>query len=75
MEEQFAKIERQKTHVRRQLHLEDTMLEELGEIDCSPLSHHAMADTPRGDNFFSLPKFLSEHQDDPAVKVMYPISL
>ena len=26
------------------------------------------------DNVFSLPKFLSEHPDDPAVKVMYPVT-
>ena len=75
MEEQFAKTERWQTHVRHQLDLEDVLLEELGEIDCSLLSHHAMADTSRGNNIFSLPKFLLEHQDDPAVKVMYPVTL
>lgn len=72
MEGQFAKQERRKTLVRRQLDVKKLVLQEVKDInaiDDSLLLHHSMADNPRGDNVFSLPCFLQEHQGDPAVKV------
>ncbi|KAF8427567.1 hypothetical protein L210DRAFT_3652625 [Boletus edulis BED1] len=68
VEGQFAKQERQGTHIQRQLDQEN-VLEELEEADSSPLLHHTMTNIPKRDNVFSLPKFLSEHQDDPAFKL------
>ena len=75
MEGQFAKQERRKIQVRWQLDHEKLALEDVEEIkamDDSPLLHHSMADNPRGDNVFSLPHFLQEHQGDPAVNVSDP---
>ena len=72
MEGQFAKQERRKTLVRWQLDVEKLVLQEVEDInamDDLPLLHHLMADNPRGDNVFSLPCFLQEHQGDPTVKV------
>ena len=65
VDEQFAKQERRRTLLRRQ-HEQD----ELVDIDDpSPTLHHLMARHARKDNVFSLPQFIANHSDDPAIRV------
>lgn len=73
VEDQFAKLERRQTLLRRQLDLDDQTVEEMEEIDPCAQLHHAMANTRRRDNTLSLPRFLLEHQGDPALKVAWSL--
>ena len=69
VEEQFARQERRQTLLKRQ-GLGDLLTDtDVQAIDVSPMLHHSMASQGRKDNVFSLPQFLSQHADDPAIEV------
>lgn len=65
--EQFAKQERRRTLLRRQMS-QELPGPDLLDLDVSPALHHSMTSQARKDNTFSLPLFLFEHADDPAIE-------
>ena len=62
--EQFTKQERHRTLLRRQQ--EQDQLADV--VDPSLTLHHSMARQAHKDNVFSIPRFLADHIDDPAIK-------
>ena len=69
VEEQFARQEHRQTLLKRQ-GLHDMLTDmDVQAIYVSPMLHHSMASQGRKDNVFSLPQFLSQHADDPAIEV------
>ena len=65
--EQFAKQEHRRTLLRRQMS-QELPGPDLLDLDVSPALHHSMTSQARKDNTFSLPLFLFEHADDPAIE-------
>jgi hypothetical protein len=64
---QLAKQERRRTRVRRQQ--QSTALLQDKHISDLPIeAHHSMSNTS---NFLNLTRYLSEHEDDPAIKVRH----
>ena len=67
VDNQFAAQERRRTLLRRQ---DESSLQQLADdVDPSPMLHHSMARQARSDNVWSLPRFLADHINDPAIKV------
>ena len=68
VQEQFARQEHQCTLLRWQVSQELPDMD-LQDLDVLPTLHHLMASQAWKDNTFSLPLFLSEHANDPAIEV------
>lgn len=67
VDKQFVAQEHHRTLLRCQNESDVQQLAD--EVDASPMSHHLMVRQARSDNMWSLPWFLADHINDPAIKV------